>query len=363
MTKTPLIRLAKRDDVSQKMAWLIRIASIFIALILGGIPIIMTGVNPFKAYGTIISGSLGNAIYFQQTVKVAIPLLGCSLAIAPCFKMRFWNIGGEGQITMGAIFASFVAIKWPYSDNTSSFIVLVVMALAAIVGGALWAFIPGYFKAKYNTNETLFTLMMNYIAIGIVCWLQGGPWEGRPGTQIIPTFNSKAFLPSVGGIYCGWIIVLVVVVFMHFYMTKTKHGFEVSVIGDSLNTARYAGMNVGWVMMRTMLLSGAIAGLVGFLIVSGANHTLTSNVASGYGFTAITVSWLSQLNSYVMIAISMLLAIITKGSRTLNQRLSVPASVADIVSGILLFCMLGCEFFINYRLIFRKKSTSSKEEK
>ena len=351
--KTPLVRLAKRDEMKSSMVWAIRIGSILFAFLLGTIPILMAGENPFVSYGIIINGALGKPGYIRQTVKRAIPLLGCALAIAPCFKMRFWNIGAEGQITMGAIFASFVAITW--GKLLPSPLLLLLMAAFGIVGGAVWALVPGFFKAKYNTNETLFTLMMNYIAMGIARWLQGGPWEGRPGTQLIPMFPEAARLPNVFGVYCGWIIVLVMVVLVHIYMNFTKHGYEVAVIGDSINTARYAGMNVGWVMMRTMLFSGAISGMVGFLLVSGANGTLNSDVAGGVGFTAITVAWLGQLNSFAMIAIAAMLAIIGKGSATLQTRLSVPASVADIVSGTLLFCMLGCEFFINYKLIFRTR--------
>lgn len=352
--KAPLIRLAKRDLMDPKKVWAIRVGSIVVALILGMIPIIMAGKNPFQSYAIMIQGSLSKPGYIRQTVKRAIPLLGCALAIAPCFKMKFWNIGAEGQITMGAIFSSFIAINFA-SHIQSRFVVLVLMMLAGALGGAIWGFIPGFFKAKYNTNETLFTLMMNYIAIGIVRWLQGGPWEGRKGTQLIPMFSDNARLPNVFGIYCGWIIVLVLVVLVHIYMNYTKHGYEVAVIGDSLNTARYAGMNVGWVMMRTMLLSGAISGIVGWMLVSGANGTLNSDVAGGVGFTSITVAWLSQLNSFAMIVIAAILAIISKGSATLQTKLSVPSSVAEIVSGILLFCMLGCEFFINYKIIFRTK--------
>ncbi len=353
-TKTPLIRLAKREAMDPKKVWAIRIGSIVFAFILGMIPILMAGQNPFQSYGIIISGALSKPGYIRQTVKRAIPLLGVALAIAPCFKMKFWNIGAEGQITMGAILSSAVAIYM--QSFMPRFPLLILMMLAGAIGGAIWAFIPGFFKAKYNTNETLFTLMMNYIAIGIVKWLQGGPWEGRPGTQIIPMFGNNARLPNVFGIYCGWIIVLVLVVIVHIYMNYTKHGYEVAVIGDSENTARYAGMNVGWIMMRTMLLSGAICGIVGWMLVSGANGTLNSDVAGGVGFTAITVAWLSQLNSFAMIIIAGILAIIGKGSATLQTKLNVPASVADIVSGILLFCMLGCEFFINYKLIFRGKA-------
>ena len=253
---------------------------------------------------------------------------------------------------MGAVFATYFALYW--SDRISHVPLLIIMFATAAIAGGLWALIPAFFKAKWNTNETLFTLMMNYIAIGIVAWLQGGPWEGRKGSQLIPMFSDSARLPMVFGVNCGWIIVLLLVVLMYIYMNKTKQGYEISVIGDSVNTARYAGMNVGWIMMRTMFISGAISGIVGFIIVSGANFTLYSGVANGVGFTSITVAWLSQLNSFAMIVISMILAILEKGSNTLQTRMEVPASIADIITGILLFCMLSCEFFINYRLIFRK---------
>ena len=351
-TGTPFVRLAKRTDMDPRKVWLIRVGSIVVALILGCLPMLLTGNNPFAAYGVIIQGSVSRPIYLKQTIRTAIPLLGCALAIAPCFRMKFWNIGAEGQITMGAVFATYFALYW--SDRIPHVPLLIIMFATAAIAGGLWALIPAFFKAKWNTNETLFTRMMNYIAIGIVAWLQGGPWEGRKGSQLIPMFSDSARLPMVFGVNCGWIIVLLLVVLMYIYMNKTKQGYEISVIGDSVNTARYAGMNVGWIMMRTMFISGAISGIVGFIIVSGANFTLYSGVANGVGFTSITVAWLSQLNSFAMIVISMILAILEKGSNTLQTRMEVPASIADIITGILLFCMLSCEFFINYRLIFRK---------
>ena len=354
--KMPLIRLAKRGSMSPGRIWAIRAASILVALLLGSIAIAITGNNPITAYATMITGSLGKKTAIRQTVKIAVPLLGCALAIAPCFKMRFWNIGAEGQITAGAIAATYFALYWV--DKLPSVVLLIVMALAAALAGGIWGLIPAFFKAKWNTNETLFTLMMNYIIIGIVSWLQGGPWEGRPGSQIIPQFDAAACLPKVFGIHCGWIIALVLVVVMFVYMRYTKHGYEIAVIGDSMNTARYAGMNVGFIMMRTMFLSGAISGVVGFIVASGANGTLYNGVADGVGFTSITVAWLSQLNAFAMIAISMMLAVLTKGAETLQTMLNVPASISDIIIGLLLFCMLGCEFFINYRMIFRSKNAA-----
>ena len=352
--KEPLIRLAKRDVMPKGKVWMIRVGSILLALILGGLVILITGVNPVSAYATMIGGAIGKKVAVRQTIKIAVPLLGCALAIAPCFKMRFWNIGAEGQITAGAIAATYFALYWV--DKMPGALLLIVMGIAGAVAGGVWGLIPGFFKAKWNTNETLFTLMMNYIVIGIVRWLQGGPWEGRPGSQIIPQFKPAAILPKVGGVHCGWIIVLILVAFMFVYMRYTKQGYEIAVIGDSLNTARYAGMNVGYIMMRTMFLSGAISGLVGFIVASGANSTLYDGVAAGVGFTAITVAWLSQLHPFAMIAISMMLAIIQKGAETLQTKLAVPASISEIITGILLFCMLGCEFFINYRMIFRGKT-------
>ena len=320
---------------------------------------LLTGNSPAEAYGVILQGSLSRPIYIKQTVKIAIPLLGCALAIAPCFKMRFWNIGAEGQITMGAVAATFFALN--FAKTIPHVPLLAIMFISAAIFGGLWALIPAFFKAKWNTNETLFTLMMNYIAIGIVAYLQGGPWEGRKGSQLIPMFQDSARLPTVLGVHCGWIIVLLLVIAMYLYMNKTKQGFEIAVVGDSVNTARYAGMNVGWVIMRTMFISGAISGVVGFMIVSGANFTLYKGVANGVGFTSITVAWLSQLNSFAMIAISMMLAVLEKGANTLQTRLQVPASIADIITGILLFCMLASEFFINYRLIFRGREKKEVE--
>lgn len=352
--KTPFIRLAKRDDLKKWQIWSIRGASFLVAILLGALLLALLGNNPFKAYFTILDGSLGKKTAIRQTVKIAVPLLGTALAIAPCFKMRFWNIGAEGQITAGAIAASYFALF--YYDKMPSAVLLVVMAVAGMLAGGIWALIPAFFKAKWGTNETLFTLMMNYIIIGVVKYLQGGPWEAPPkGSQMIAQFDSAACLPKVFGVHSGWIIVLMLTVVMFIYMRYTKHGFEISVIGQSENTARYAGMNVGKIIMRTMFLSGAIAGLVGYIVASGANNTLYDGVAGGVGFTAITVAWLAQLNPFAMVGISGLLAVLEKGADTLHTRMAVPASISDIITGLFLFCMLGCEFFINYRLIFRKK--------
>lgn len=357
--KEPLIRLAKREDMKKSSVWLIRAAAIVFAIIVGGLIFFIADTNPITAYGTMIAGSLGKKSGLRQVIKTAVPLLGTAIALAPCFKMKYWNIGAEGQITMGAVGASWLALTLPKMLPSAP--LLILMGLSSIVFGAFWSLIPAFFKSKWGTNETLFTLMLNYIAIGIVGWLQGGPWEGKPGSQIIPNFDSKAVLPKIFGVHIGWIFVLLLVIFIYIYLNKTKHGYEVAVLGESENTARYAGMNVGKVTMRTAALSGAISGFVGFMIASGANQTLYADVAGGVGFTAITVCWLAQLNPFVMIFISLLLAILSKGASTLQTALAVPASISDIITGIILLSMLGCEFFINYQMIFRKSNKKEAE--
>lgn len=361
MSKTaaePLVRISKREGTTFVQKVLVRAIAILLALVVDAFFIFfVTGLNPISVYGVMWNGTFMNTTRFSWALRDLSSLLCIAIALAPAFKMRFWNIGGEGQVLIGGLVAALVMVY--FGSSLPAPLLFAAMVIGSVLAGAIWAFVPAWFKSRWNTNETLFTLMMNYIIIGVVRWLQGGPWEGRPGSQIIPMFDQSAWLPEVFGVHCGWIIVLVLVVVMHLYMNYTKHGYEIAVIGDSLNTARYAGMNVGHVMMRTMFLSGAISGLVGFIVASGANNTLYDGVANGVGFTSITVAWLSQLNAFAMIVISALLAILEKGAETLQTAMQVPTSISDIVTGILLFCMLGCEFFINYRMIFRRKQAEA----
>ncbi len=353
--KEPLIRVAKRSEVSPKKAMLIRFSSILVALALGGVLILALGFNPIAVYGGIIEGSLLTGTALKATAKIAVPLLGAALAIAPAFKMKFWNCGAEGQITVGAIAATYFAVFQIENIQGIPFFVLTFI-VAAICGG-IWGLIPAFFKAKWGTNETLFTLMLNYIAIGFVKYLRIGPWMDK-GQMFpkVPMFDKAARLPEVFGVHIGWIIVLLLVVLVYIYMTRTKHGYEIAVVGESVSTAKYSGMNVSKIIMRTMFLSGAIAGIVGWMLVCGTNYTLSDTTANGYGFTAIVVAWLAKLNPFVMVIISAFLAILQKGSNTIQTNFGIPASASEVLTGLILLCMLGSEFFINYRFVFRKKT-------
>ena len=360
------MHISKRDTISLSKAWSIRAIAILLALIVDGIIIYaIVKMNPLKVYVSLASGAFGTSKRMWFTIRDCMILTCIAIGLAPAFKMRFWNVGAEGQMLVGGIATAFWMIN--FAGKMNIVMLFLCMAISAIVAGGIWGLIPGFFKAKWNTNETLFTLMMNYIAIQLTSFAVS-KWENPPGSNSIGTINSKGDVK-----YVGWIgnmfsdgynkdfmwtviIVLVLAALVYLYLKYTKHGYEIAVIGDSVNTARYAGMNVGRIMMRTMFLSGAICGLVGFMVASGANMTLSDTVAAGNGFTAITVAWLSQLNAFAMIVISLMLAILSKGAETLQTRLMVPTSISDIITGILLFCMLGCEFFINYQIIFRGKS-------
>lgn len=358
----PFVRLAKRDTLSQTNRWLIRLGAILLALVVGALFVAVLGHNPLAVYRDILAGSIGGPSTTRATIRVAIPLLGAALALAPAFRMRFWNIGAEGQIMVGGIAATYFALFW--YESLPKPVLLLVMAVAAMVAGSLWGLLPAFCKAKWGTNETLFTLMLNYIALGIEAYLQNGPWKDPRGTgfPIIAMFHKNARLPKLFGVHIGWVIVLLLTIFVFVYMRYTKQGYEIAVVGESQRTACYAGMNVGKIIIRTMMISGAIAGLMGFLVVSGADYTLNAGTSGGVGFTAIIVAWLAHLNPLAMILIAAVLGILTKGSRAIQTNFKIPASAAEVLSAILLFFMLGCEFFINYRLIFRGKSRNTVPE-
>lgn len=359
----PLVRLAKRTDIARGKAWAIRAGAIVLALMTGGLIVMALGHNPFAVYGSIVKGALGTNSGIQNTIKKCIPLLGAAVAIAPAFKMKFWNIGAEGQILAGGIAATYFALFW--ADKLPRPVLLIVMGIMAVVAGGLWGLLPAVFRAKWGTNETLFTLMLNYIVLGFVKYLQAGPWGPgiTPSSAFpkIPMFADVARLPKLWGVHIGWIFILIVTVAMFCYLKYSKQGYEIAVVGESVRTAQYAGMNVPKIIMRTMFLSGAVSGLVGFVQVAGASATLTENTAGGIGFTAITVAWLAKLNPFVMIAIAAFLAILEKGADTIQTVYQIPASAADMLTGIILFFMLGCEFFISYRLIFRGKGEGKHE--
>ena len=311
----PLLRIVKRAEMSAGKVALLSAVGLLAGIVVGGLFILMLGQNPFAVYAAIAKGAFRSSLATKGVVKIAVPLLISSLGIVLAFKMKFWNIGAEGQIIMGAIFATYFGVfhgDWPKA------VLLPVMFLAGIVGGGFWGAIPAFFKTRFCTNETLLTLMLNYI-----------------------------------GVHAGWIVALVLVVLVFVYMKYTKHGYEISVVGESQNTARYAGMNVSKIVLRTMFISGAICGLAGMVQVSGNTYNLSDGIAGGVGFTAIIVAWLARLNPFVIVVITALFSIREKGSSVMQSAFGLSSAVSDILQGIILFVVLAVDFFTRYALVIR----------
>ena len=352
-----MIRVIKTKEKSKKQQMMLRFVAFVLALCAGGLFLLILGNNPFAIYGTIISGAFRSEMAVQATVKIMIPLLITALGVTLAFKMRYWNIGGEGQLIMGGMFASYFALfhaDWP------GFVLFPVMFLAGILGGGIWALIPAFFKVRFGTNETLFTLMLNYIALYLVSWLQEGPWRdpGANGFPKIASFDKSAVLPKLFGVQIGWVIALVLVAILFVYLRYTKQGYEISVVGESRATANYAGMNVQKIILRTMFLSGAVAGIAGMVQVSGSDRTLSTGVAGGVGFTAIIVAWLARLNPISSMIIAFLFAVLEKGSSVVQSQYNLSTDCADVLQGIILFFVLGCEFFIRYKFVRDKKQAA-----
>ena len=361
-THEPLIHIARRDGMTLKKAILIRVIAIIAALVLCAlITMIVTGQNPIAVYKAMGIGAFGSVRKTWITMQNVSILLLISLALTPAFKMRFWNIGGEGQVLIGGLAAAACMIK--IGDKVPNFLLILLMTLAAIAAGGIWGVIPALFKAKWNTNETLSTLMMNYIATQLVAFFVV-LWEVPKGSGNIGIINQNTkagWLPNLFGqnfsgnkYILSIIFALAAAVIMFIYLVYSKHGYEISVVGESVNTARYVGIKVERVIIRTAFLSGALCGFVGLILVAGINHTLTTSLAGGQGFTAVMVSWLAKFSPFMMILASLLIIFLERGAGEVATNFNLNQSFSDILTGIILFFIIGCEFFIRYKITFRK---------
>ena len=357
MHKQSLFHISKRDALPWYQRVLIRGGAIILALIVCAlVTMLLTGENPISIYGTIFYGAFGTARKSWVTFQNLAVLLGISLAVTPAFKMRFWNIGAEGQVLIGCLATAACMIC--LGDKVPNGVLILLMILAAIAAGALWGFLPAIFKAKWNTNETLFTLMMNYIATQLAAFFII-VWEVPKGSGKIGIINANSeagWLPVIGGQRYLLPILLVALLtgVMYIYLNYSKHGYEIAVVGESQRTASYAGIKVERVIVRTMVLSGAICGLIGLLLTAGTDHTLTTTIVGGRGFTAVMVSWMAKFNPIMMIFTSLLIVVLSRGASEISSVFGLNHSFADILTGIILFFIIGSEFFITYKVSLRK---------
>ena len=356
-TREPLLRVVKRDSMPIWKSMLIRVIAVLAAILVCGVlsVLVLDNVDFIKFIKTLFSGAVGTSRNIWKLGKNTAVLLCISLAVTPAFRMKFWNIGAEGQTLIGALAA--VAVAYYLGGKLPNPVLLGLMLIAAVLAGAIWGGLPAIFKAKWNTNETLFTLMMNYVATGLVAFCLA---KWCPSNGSVLGALPFGHLPVILNEYLLLIIVtLVLTAIVYVYLYYTKHGYEISVVGESENTARYIGINVGKVVVRTMIVSGAICGLAGFLIVGALDHSITTTSVGGQGFTAIMVSWLAKFNPLIMLGSSLFVTFIQQGAAEIGS--AVDPAFPNIIVGIVLFFIIGCEFFIGYKLKFREKGEKSKK--
>lgn len=358
MSKTaaePLVRISKREGTTFVQKVLVRAIAILLALVVDAFFIFfVTGLNPISVYGVMWNGTFMNTTRFSWALRDLSSLLCIAIALAPAFKMRFWNIGGEGQVLIGGLVAALIMVY--FGSSLPAPLLFAAMVIGSVLAGAIWAFVPAWFKSRWNTNETLFTLMMNYIAAYFIQYLREGPWRdpAKNGFPEMPRFAAAARLPSVLGVHAGWIFALAIALFVLIYLRYTKHGYELTVVGDNITTARYAGMPVNRIILRTMFISAGVCGLSGMIQASGANKMLTDSVAGGDGFTAIIVAWLARLSPVGILIVAVMFGVLKKGCASVETVYKISSEFFGILQGIILFFVLGVEFFITYR-VQRKK--------
>ncbi|MBQ4156273.1 MAG: ABC transporter permease [Clostridia bacterium] len=348
----PLFHIVKRDQTTWYYNLLVRVVAVCLALVVSAVVIaLITKKNPLDVYSSMISGAFGSSLRLWSLFQEIAILLCVSLAVTPAFKMRFWNIGAEGQVLVGGL--ATVSVMMFLGGTMPTPVLILVMIAASVLAGIIWAVIPAIAKALWNTNETLFTLMMNYVAIQLVAFflktfVKSGSGVLSPMPEFgLPVIANQPYLLNI-------IIVAVLTILVYIYLKYTKQGYEISVVGESENTAKYIGINVKKVIMRTLVVSGALCGIAGLLIVGGTNHTISTTSAGGRGFTAIMVSWLAKFNPIIMIVTSFLIVFLDKGASQVSTDFRIPEAISDIVTGIILFFIIGCEFFLQYKILLTK---------
>ncbi len=347
--KTKIV-FEKRLQVPTWINLVVPIVSVFFALVFSGIFLKLTGQSPLTVYLAMYRSAFGSAYGFSETLVKAIPLMLTSFGVAIAFKMVIWNIGAEGQLLLGALASTGIALAFP---DLPRILLIMMMIAAAMIAGGLWALIPGFAKAQWNVNEVITSLMLNYVAINVVDYFVYGPWKDTAGFGFpqTATFSQNAWLPTWGTtrIHFGLIIALVISILLYIVLNRTRWGYEVKVIGESRNVARYSGMSIKKNILLVMLLSGALAGMGGMLEVSGVVHKLDPHLSIGLGYSAIIVAWLSRLNPFVIVIVSMLFGGLINGGFSI-QMFGIPAATATMLQGAILFFVLGGDIFARYRI-------------
>ncbi len=354
-----MLYFEKRQSVPQHFKIIIPIISLLIGLAIGAISVAIAGINPIDVYGGILSNAFGSWYAFSETLVAATPLILITAGLIVVFKMNIWNIGAYGQYIMGAIFSSYFALF--ASNGLSKPMMICVMVISSMVGGAIWALIPTLLKIFWEVNEVITTLLLNYIALYILKFLMYGPWKNPAsyGFPLSKTFPQTAILPVLfkdTRLTIGIIFALISVFIVWFLIKKSKFGYEIRVIGDNPLAARYAGISVNRDIIIGMAISGALAGLAGMTEVSGIVHYLQVKIGADYGYTAIIVAWIAYLDPLVTILASILFGGLASGGYSLQITMRVSYGIVGLIESITLFSLVGAQIFLNYKLRWKNGS-------
>jgi len=335
---------------------LVSFGAVIVALFIGGIVIAAAGGHPLESYAHIAKASFGSLGVFSDTIVKAIPLMIVGVACALAFRARLWNIGAEGQFFIGAFGASAIVLTPVLPADTSPWIFIPVMVLAGMAAGALWGFIPGFLKAKYNVNEIISTLMLNYIAVAwnnffiYAVWTEGGFQMSRvfPKSAWLPRLTDfSQEVPLFRGLttHLGLLFGIIVAIIVWFILNRSHWGYEIRLFGDNPRAARYAGINITRNTILVMMLSGAIAGLAGMSEITGVVHRLQMNISPGYGFTGIIIAWLAKLNPLAIMFVSVLFGALILAGREIQ-----PSGIPKLIQGVILVCLIASDYLLRYQI-------------
>lgn len=349
------IHFEKRSTTARSVLFLVPLLSIIVGLCFVGLFIGATGKSPFYIYGLMFEGAFGSAYGLSETVVKSIPLMLTGLAVALAFRMQLWNIGAEGQLYMGAFGATWLALNFPHWP---AYLLLPGMLIMSFITGGIWGLLPAIPRAFFKVNETITTLLLNYVGILWVDYLVYGPWRDPKGFNfpITAPFSENAILPALGDsrIHVGLILAILATVVLYIVLNYTKWGFEIRVSGESSIAAHYAGMNYIRNILLVMFVSGGLAGIAGMTEVSGITQRLQHGISPGYGYSAIIIAWLARLNPWAVVVVSFLFGGLLVGGYSI-QTSGFPAATVAMLQGAILFFVVGGEIFVKYRLTWRGK--------
>ncbi len=347
-----MIKLEPRGERSRLMAYLSPVLAILLTMLTGVILFSLLGIDPWHALVTLLYTPISDVYGWTELAVKATPILLCAVGLSVVFKAQIWNIGAEGQLLMGGLFGSYMALQL---IDVEGIWVLPVVLVAGVIGGLFWAGIAALLKVKFNTNEILTTIMMNYIALNILLWAVHGPMKDPDGYNFPESamFGDSSLMPILiedTRVHFGLALALLAVVAVWVLMSRAFMGFQIRVMGLDASAARLSGFKEKRLAFFALLLSGGLAGLAGVSEVTGPIGQLIPSISPGYGYAAIIVAFLGRLHPVGIVLATFLMALLYMGGEMAQIELGLPLALTSLFQGLLLFYLLACDVLIGFRL-------------